>query len=131
MRFRQRGLPFFIALALVIQCGIAGAAAASPKPEEGLYFGGRTPVYFAIEDIFQHKDALIAFLDITDFSHIYYVQGNEMASLDEIMRDRSLYPYDPSKLEPVYTRMADGSKIYIDRNGDSPDPDAPEISYIR
>ncbi|NGQ95615.1 hypothetical protein G3578_10665 [Brevibacillus sp. SYP-B805] len=131
MRFGQKWLLFFIALALVFPCGIAGAAAASPKPEEGLYFGGSAPVYFAIDDILQHKDALIIFLDMTDFTHIYYVVGNEMASLDEIMRDRPLYPYDPSKLEPVYTRIADGSKMYIDRNGESPDSDAPDIAYIR
>ncbi|WP_134683482.1 hypothetical protein [Brevibacillus migulae] len=102
--------------------------------EEGIYIGGDSPTYFYMKDILRSDrqlEALKKLLTEVDTEEIFIVRDGQMASIYEILSDRPYYTYDPSRLLPEYTRIADGTRMVINRNMQQEDSEAPEIVYIR
>lgn|GEM_PF-6637470 len=102
--------------------------------EEGIYIGGDTPTYFVMKEILRSDEQLKTlkkFLKEVDTEEIFIVRNGKMASIDEILRNHSYYNYDPNRLEPVYTRISDGSRMVINGKNQQEDSEAPEIIYIR
>lgn len=107
--------------------------AAMAQTEDGFYVGGSRPTYFSIDDVFMRRTDLLKAIQKTTYAKIYFVHKGKMASLEEILEhgklEKAVYPVATRKLESVYTRASDGSRLVIGSGG--ADSGVPQIEFIR